>query len=129
MKKKENRLFGFLMTLAVVGLFVTVAVVGLFGLSTGQAQETANTFQVVSNTFSGRAVGIDAETRVAGLVTVEATVADTGPLPPGGGTLSNGVATASITSLALATNSQPGSSQRRHRAVEAQASRKPPSII
>jgi len=43
MKKKENRLFGFLMTLAVVGLFVTVAVVGLFGLPTGQAQG-GNTF-------------------------------------------------------------------------------------
>ncbi len=44
MKKKENRLFGFLMTLAVVGLFVTVAVVGLFGLPNGQAKTTSNTF-------------------------------------------------------------------------------------
>ncbi len=43
MKKKENRLFGFLMTLAVVGLFVTVAVVGLFGLPNGQAKTTSNT--------------------------------------------------------------------------------------
>jgi len=50
MKKKENRLFGFLMAVAVVGLFVTVAVVGLFGLATGQAQG--------GNTFSGDATGI-----------------------------------------------------------------------
>ncbi|MCA1603034.1 MAG: hypothetical protein LC776_15835 [Acidobacteria bacterium] len=71
MKKKENRLFGFLMTVAVVGLFVTVAVVGLFGLPTGQAQG--------GNTFSGQATGINA----AGQGLVDITVAQTDPLPRG----------------------------------------------
>ncbi|MGI8899057.1 MAG: choice-of-anchor P family protein, partial [Pyrinomonadaceae bacterium] len=68
MKKEENRLFGFL---------ITVAVVGLFGLATAQAQTT--------NTFSGQATGIDANVSVLGAVSVNTTVAQTDALPPSGG--------------------------------------------
>ena len=61
-----------------------------------------------AQTFSGRAVGIDADTRVTTLaggtmITADVLLADTGPLPPAGGTLNAGVASANITTLGLLT--------------------------
>jgi len=60
-----------------------------------------------AQTFSGRAVSIDADTRVTTIlgtsITADVLLADTGPLTPAGGTLNAGVASANITTLGLLT--------------------------
>jgi hypothetical protein len=85
-------------------LFTLLSVVAIVFLSLGAAIQAQ-----AQQTFSGRAVGIDAETRVTTSlgtsVTAEATIADTGPLPPEGGTRSSGAlaGTVNITTLGLTT--------------------------
>ncbi|HXH32754.1 MAG TPA: choice-of-anchor P family protein, partial [Bacteriovoracaceae bacterium] len=62
-------------------------------LTTTQAQAQAQT-------FSGQANGLNSTTVVGGILTATTSLADTGPLPPAGGVLTNGVASANVTTIA-----------------------------